>query len=133
MKFKELTTEEQKHFLDVVEFCKDNGLEEQLEEQLEEATHIDFKVVRSSLTKSEGDGESFYAENIGCWLDILNNRSELYQKPEDYKYLLEEPNRTLETSTWNWEDLRGKTVEVCVDKEGMVILKDDYGYFYVVK
>ena len=130
MKFKELTTEHQKHFLNVVEFCKENGLEE----QLEEATHIDFKVVRSSLTKSEADGESFYAENLGCWLDILNNRSELYQKPEDYQYLLEEPNNnTSETSTWNWEDLRGKTVEVCVDKEGMVILKDDYGYFYVVK
>ena len=111
-----------------MEYCQQSNLVE----KLKEATHIDVEVVYTSLTKFINGVEFYYDGKIWDTVGTGEEQTKLYKKPEDYKYLLEEPNNTSETSTWKLEDLRGKTVEVCVDKEGMVTLKDDYGYFYVV-
>ena len=88
MKFKDLTKEQQEHFLEVVEYCKENGLEE----QLEEATHIDFRVLEVSLTKFIDEEEFYY--DIDEWEYNSYYKSNLYQKPEDYKYLLENQNES---------------------------------------
>jgi len=76
MKFKELPTEQQEHFLKVVKYCEGNNLMK----QLEEATHIDFNCCILSLTKFVDDVEYFYNNR---WTDVIGgSTSLLYQKPD---------------------------------------------------
>lgn len=89
MKFKDLTKEEQEHFLEVVKYCQDNDLRE----RLNEATHIGFNYMRTSLTKSIEDVEYYYDNGFKGWL-INPCPSSLYLKPKDYKHLLENQNES---------------------------------------
>lgn len=76
MQLEDLTPEQQEHFKKVVEYCKENGLEE----QLEEATHLDQRSLFESLTKFIGDVEYFYNTSDYSWTACTN--SNLYQKPD---------------------------------------------------
>lgn len=141
MKVKDLTEEQQQHYNKVVEFCKEKGLEE----QLEEATHIDLTFLDVALTKFSGDKELYYDGEV--WEEItrgVGEKSNLYQKPEDYKDLLEDSKKpeTLyklkiiyknnpETMTLNFTEERKKqAVELFnLIKNDMVALgKGEIGY-----
>jgi len=76
-----LTEEQQEHFKKVVEYCKEYGLEE----QLEEATHIDANNdLELSLTKFVDDNEVYFDpvyDNRWEVLESFEDKSALYQKP----------------------------------------------------
>ena len=81
MKFKDLTKEEQKHFLEVVKYCKENGLED----QLEEAVYIDHDCSEYMLVNK--NKETYMGKHMDDkWFDAYLGK--LYQKPEDYLTLL---------------------------------------------
>ena len=131
MKVKDLSKEQQEHFKQVVEYCKENDLGE----QLEEATYLDIDTIASSLTKFT-NGEEYYYPRYGVvWIKVRSHRkTNLYQKPEDYKDLLSP--LVASTITWDWEDLKGKAVLVGVDPSesngGSVVLMDELGNIYKV-
>jgi len=85
MKFKDLSKEQQEHFKKVVEYCKECGLEE----QLEEATHIDANSICYSITKIIDGTEHYFDDDLQEWWKDTTD-SFHYQKPEDYKDLLED-------------------------------------------
>jgi len=138
MKFKDLSKEEQEHFKKVVEYCQENGLQE----QLEEATHIDRRMISSSLTKFAGVVEHYYSNSMKKWLCTRSN--EVYKKPEDYKDLLEDSKKpktmyklkiiyknNSEPMTLNFtEELKDSALELFnLIKNDMVALgKGDIGY-----
>lgn len=141
MKFKELSDVEQEHFKKVVEYCKENDLEE----QLEEATHIDIKSELShSLVQFIDGKEILYNAAYGYWTYYEDVYSNLYQKPEDYKDLLEDSKKPKtmyklkiiyknnpETMTLNFtEELKDSAMELFnLIKNDMVALgKGDIGY-----
>jgi len=73
-----LTEDQQEHYKKVVEYCKDNGLEE----QLEEATHIDLTFYDVALTKFADDQELYYDGEV--WDNptrCADEKYTLYHKP----------------------------------------------------
>lgn len=70
-----LTEEQKNHFERVVNYCQENGLEE----QLEEATHINQSSLSTSLTKFV-DGEEHFWYSSDNWR-YNAQKSNLYQKP----------------------------------------------------
>ena len=71
MKLEDLTSEQQKHFKQVVEYCQENGLEE----QLEEATHIDFNCSEHFLVDNN---KRTFMHDKWCYVGV----GVLYQKPD---------------------------------------------------
>jgi len=130
MKFKDLSKEQQEHFKKVVKYCKEYGLEE----QLEEATHIDTSYIFYSLTKFIEGKVYYYSRGCREWMHNTGD-SNTFQKPEDYKDLLSPP--VAHNLTWDWEDLKGKAVRVGVDPSGSnggsVVLMDEFGNIYKVQ
>ena len=79
MKFEDLTEEQQEHFTKVVEYCKENGLEE----QLEEATHIDFDCSEYFLSKfDKGLEYAFICDGWFHYKREVGGDANLYQKPD---------------------------------------------------
>jgi len=72
-----LTEEQKNHFEEVVEYCKENDLLD----QLGEATHLDKSTLSLSLTKFVDDVEYFYDTPNDFWSACEYNNSNLYQKP----------------------------------------------------
>ena len=78
-KIEVLTEEQQEHYIKVVGYCKKNNLED----KLEETTHIDCTMTQApSLTKFVEDGEFYYSKRLGGWLkNSVGYASDLYKKP----------------------------------------------------
>ena len=77
-KIEVLTEAQQEHYIKVAEYCNKNNLGQ----QLEEATHIDYETApNSSLTKFVEDGELYYSKYFSEWFKAVNYTSNLYQKP----------------------------------------------------
>lgn len=128
MKLEDLTSEQQEHFKQVVEYCEESGLEE----QLEEATHIDFKNLDYSLTKFVGEVEYFFDPVYdSVWASIEYGESNLYQKPDKPWNFSQEAKMKPEDLKCFKEvaDVIGhegavKELQVVIDTVGVVYLKE---------
>jgi len=78
MKLEDLTSEQQEHFKQVVEYCKEKGLEE----QLEESTYIDQSSLHTTLMEITEDVNYYYSQLFGEWVKTASELIEPYQKPD---------------------------------------------------